>query len=382
MQTDRAGPLLYFDNAATTFPKPPAVTAAVQQAMREAGGNPGRGGHPPAARAGELVYSARETAAALFHAEPEHVVFTANCTHAVNLAVQGVLRHGDHIIISSMEHNAAARPAAALAAAGLIRYSIAEVTPDAAETLRNFRRLIRPETRAVLCTLVSNVSGQILPYREIAQLCRAHGLIFLADGAQACGVLPVTLDDGMQVLCMPGHKGLYGPMGTGMLITDGTVKLRPLMQGGTGSQSASLMQPETLPEALEPGTVNVPGIAGLKAGMEWVMQRGIDGIAAHEQALCAQILEGLQEIRGCTVYRSPGAAYAPVISFRLAGESPAETAARLAQRGICVRPGLHCAPLAHRTLGTMPEGTVRIAPGVMNTPAQAETLVRAVAAPR
>ena len=376
MQKNRAGPsLCYFDNAATTFPKPPQVTAAVRRAMTEAGGNPGRGGHPLSTAAGVLVYSARETAAKMFAAQPEQVVFTANCTHALNLAVQGALRPGDHLIISSMEHNSAARPAAALAAAGVISYSVAAVTPDADETLRNFRQCIRANTRAVLCTLVSNVNGLILPYREIAALCREHGLIFIADGAQACGILPVTLADGIQLLCMPGHKGLYGTMGTGILISDGSVPLRPLMQGGTGSQSASLAQPEQLPEALEAGTVNVPGIAGLHAGMEFVRKTGFPEIYAHEQAICAVLLEGLREIPGCTVYRHPRADYAPVISFTLAGESPSETAERLAQQGICVRAGLHCAPLAHRSLGTMSAGTVRISPSFFNTKAQAEHLL-------
>ena len=220
---------VYFDNAATTWPKPPPVLNAMMRAVREAGGNPGRSGHPLSVRAGRAVYHARETAAALFGAKPENVVFTLNCTHALNLAIRGVLRPGDHVIISSMEHNSAARPVAAMAAERVISYSVAPVSADDSETLEAFSRLIRPQTRAVICTLVSNVTGLILPYREIAALCKAHGLIFIADGAQGCGILPVTVQDGIHLLCTAGHKGLYGIMGTGMLLTDGTVPLRPLM---------------------------------------------------------------------------------------------------------------------------------------------------------
>ncbi|MCR5307253.1 MAG: aminotransferase class V-fold PLP-dependent enzyme [Oscillospiraceae bacterium] len=374
----RRPPPVYLDNAATSWPKPPAVSAAVQAALRDAGGNPGRGGHPLAVRAGKTVYHARETAAALFRARPEHIVFTQNCTHALNLAVYGTLRQGDHIILSDLEHNAAARPVYAMAEAGIIRYSVAHISADTEQILRELRTHLRRETRAVLCTAVSNVTGQILPRREIAEFCRENGLILITDGAQGCGILPVTLDDGMQLLCTAGHKGLYGPMGTGILISDGTVPLRPLMQGGTGSLSASLTMPDFLPDMLEPGTVNVPGIAGLDAGMQYVMQRGTAQILRHEQALCRLMLDGLRRRPDIRVLRENGAEYAPVISFLREGEAPEQTAARLTARGICVRAGLHCAPLAHQSLNTAPAGTVRVSPSVMNTAAEAEAFLRAV----
>lgn len=366
---------VYFDNAATTYPKPHSVHAALLRAVRTAGGNPGRGGHPLAASAGRTVYHARETAAALFGTKPEHVIFTQNCTHALNLAIRGTLRQGDHVIISSMEHNSVARPVAALAADGLITYSIAQVSADDDETEAAFRRLIRPQTRAVICTLVSNVSGQILPYRKIASLCAQHGLIFIADGAQGCGILPVTMQDGIRLLCTAGHKGLYGIMGTGMLLTDGTVPLRPLMQGGTGSLSASLQMPALLPDALEAGTVNVPGIAALDAGMQWIVRQRGGRLLRHEAALCSQLIDGLEQTEGAVVYRSPAARYAPVVSFTLARETPDDTAARLADAGFCLRAGLHCAPLAHKTLGT-PQGTVRFSPSVMNTPQEVSALLQ------
>ena len=380
LQHRRRPPPVYFDNAATSFPKPPAVWAAMHAALREAGGNPGRGGHPLAKRAGETVYHARETAAALFRAMPEHIVFTQNCTHALNLAIHGALRQGDHVILTDLEHNAAARPVFAMAQDGVIRYSVAHIFPEADGTLRELRAHLRRETRAVICTAVSNVTGQILPRREIAAFCRANGLILITDGAQGCGILPVTLDDGMQLLCTAGHKGLYGPMGTGILISDGTVPLRPLMQGGTGSLSASLSMPDFLPDMLEPGTVNVPGIAGLDAGMQFVMQRGAADILRHEQALCGILLDGLRGLPDIRVLREDRADYAPVISFVRRDEAPEQTAERLGRLGFCVRAGLHCAPLAHQSLGTAPSGTVRVSPSVMNTPAEAEAFLRAVSA--
>ncbi|MDD5947234.1 MAG: aminotransferase class V-fold PLP-dependent enzyme [Oscillospiraceae bacterium] len=369
---------IYFDNAATTFPKPACVYEAVANAMRYSAGNPGRGGHILAERAGDVVYSARETIAQHFGTEPQQVIFTANCTHALNLAIHGAVRQGDHIIISSMEHNSVYRPVAALADAGICTYSIVNIAPDTETTLANLRRCLQPNTRIVICTLVSNVTGQILPYRQLAAFCRENDLILIADGAQACGVLPVTLADGMQILCTAGHKGLYGPMGTGLLISDGTVPLAPLMQGGTGSLSASVRQPDFLPDALESGTVNVCGIAGLHAGLRWVEQQSIQRIHQQESALCRQLIEGLRGMPDIVVYRHRDTLYAPVVSFAPRTGDCSELALRLQQRGFCLRSGLHCAPLAHETIGTMAQGTIRFAPSVFNSPGQVNGLLRAI----
>ena len=220
-----------FDNAATTFPKPPEVYAAVSYALEKQGGNPGRGGHPLSMAAGEAVYAARETVGNFFGAQPENVIFTSNCTHALNLAIQGVARRGGHFIISDLEHNSVARPVEALARAGKITYSVAHVYPEDARTVESFRSLITPRTQAMVFTLASNVTGQVLPWRALAKLCREWGICCIGDGAQVCGILPVTLEDGFHILCTAGHKGLYGAPGTGLLMTDGSVKIRPLMQG-------------------------------------------------------------------------------------------------------------------------------------------------------
>ncbi|MBR6761977.1 MAG: aminotransferase class V-fold PLP-dependent enzyme [Oscillospiraceae bacterium] len=368
---------IYFDNAATSWPKPFGVLSAVQNALQRQGGNPGRGGHLLSERAGNLVYQTRELIADFFGTEPEYVVFTQNCTHALNLALYGVLHKDDHVIISDMEHNSVARPLAAMAARGFCTYSVAATDANDALTLERFRQCITPKTRAIVCTLVSNVTGQILPYREIAALCRQYGLLFIADGAQACGILPVTLRDGINILCTAGHKGLYGIMGTGLLVTDGSVAIKPLMQGGTGSLSANLVQPDFLPDALEAGTVNVPGIAALQAGIKWIRQYGLPQLHQKEEALCQRFLHGLQKLPHAVIDRRAGGVYAPVVSFAMKEESAADTAARLHDKGFCLRAGLHCAPLAHKALGTM-DGTVRFAPSVFNTAAQVDALLHAL----
>lgn len=369
---------IYFDNAATTFPKPQTVRQAVQQAIIHAGGNPGRGSHVLAQRAGETVYHARETAAAFFDAQPENIVFTSNCTHALNLALWGILRQGDHVILSNLEHNSVLRPIAAMAAQERITYSIAVTSANAAQTVEAFRRLLRPNTRAIVCTAASNVTGQLLPYRAIAALCREKGIVCIVDGAQGCGILPISMTDGINFLCTAGHKGLYGIMGSGMLVTDGSFSLTPLMQGGTGSLSMSLTQPDFLPDALEAGTLSVPAIAALDAGMQFVNAKGIPQIFAHEMQLCRQLQEGLQAIGGITVYRKHNAEYAPLLSFSVDGELPADTAARLTEAGFCIRAGLHCAPLAHTALGTAQHGTVRFAPSVFNAPQEVDAFLSVI----
>lgn len=354
-----------FDNAATTYPKPPDVRLAVQKAVLRYG-NAGRGGHPIAARTSELVYAARERAAAFFGTEPELTVFTLNCTHALNLAIQGIGASGGHFIISNLEHNSVLRPVYALAKAGKIRYSIAAVYPRMEDTLESFSALMRPDTAAVVCTLASNVTGQLLPWREIGALCQKRGICFIADGAQVCGTYPVSLkDDHINILCTAGHKGLYGITGTGLLLSDGKYPLPPLMRGGSGSLSDLPDQPDSMPDVLESGTLNVIGAASLKAGIEFVRRKGISSIRSHEQALCRQLEGILKTIPGVSVYRDPEGTYAPILAFNI-GDMPSEDAAQiLGKKGFCLRAGLHCAPLAHRHIGTG-EGALRFSPSVFS----------------
>ena len=361
-----------FDNAATTYPKPPEVKLAVERALA-CYGSAGRGGHPIAARTSAMVYAAREEAASFFGTVPEHVVFTSNCTHALNIAIQGIAQDGGHVIISQLEHNSVLRPVYALAKAGKLRYSIAAVSGSPAETVEHVARLIRPDTRAVICTLASNVTGQILPWREIGTLCRERGLCFIADGAQVCGVLPVQLTDGINILCTAGHKGLYGITGTGLLLSDGKYPLPPLMQGGSGSMSNLPEMPAFLPDALESGTINVIGAASLRAGIRFVRRKGMETIRRHETALCDRLCRRLTELDNVTVYRMPGADYVPIVSFNIDGMPSEEAAAALGERGFCLRAGLHCAPLAHHVMGTK-EGTVRFSPSVFSRMQDTERL--------
>ena len=356
-----------FDNAATTFPKPPEVRQAVQQAVIRYASS-GRGSHPLAVRGSELIYSARELISDFFDVQPEQVVLTSNCTHALNLAVQGIMKQGGHMIISQLEHNSVARPVYALAKAGKIQYSIAEVSADDNITTENFARLIRQDTKAIVCTIASNVTGQILPIESIGRLCEEKKICLIADGAQACGVIPVSLKkQHINILCTAGHKGLYGITGTGLLLSDGKFSIPPLMQGGSGSLSNLPEMPDFLPDSLEAGTLNLIGAASLKAGIQFIQKKGIANIFQTETAFCERFCQRITGLPGVTVYRQPKVNYVPIVSFNVKHYPSEETASLLAKKGFCLRAGLHCSPLAHNALHTLEQGgTVRFAPSVFS----------------
>lgn len=361
--------MINFDNAATTFPKPYSVLEAANDAMRRYG-NAGRGGHSLSMAGGEMVFDARITIGEYFGAEPENVIFTNNATTALNYAIHGVMHDGGHIIISSMEHNSVARPVAN----GGYRYSIiscgdsAEFSDDA--VIRNFSKLLRNDTKAVCITAVSNVTGRIMPFREIGAVCKERGICFIVDGSQAAGILPISMDDdNINIFCTAGHKGLYGLTGTGLLITDGKYKMKPLIQGGTGSSSLEISQPMFLPDSLESGTLNLSGIASLKAGIDFVIRQQV---FKHEIGLCDKFIGAVKGF--AEIYRTHGVNYAPVVSFNISGKYSEETAQFLSEKGFALRAGLHCAPLAHKTLKTM-DGTVRFSPSIFSTAAQTDSLV-------
>ena len=357
--------IINFDNAATTFPKPENVRKVAVNAMENFGGNAGRGGHTLAMKTSEAVYSARETIADFFDAQPENVVFTMNCTQALNMAIQGIMSDGGHLIISGMEHNSSARPSAELARNKKITLSVATVYPDDRRTIESFRSLIHNDTKAIVCTIASNVTGQILPYREIADLCREKNICFIADGAQACGIIDVKLSDGINILCTAGHKGLYGITGTGLLITDGKYKIKPIIQGGTGSLSSSLYQPEFLPDSLESGTLNVTGAMTIKAGIEFINKIGMERIFAHEDKICRSFINSLKKNKNIIIYRNPESLYVPIVSFNVKGIMPEKVASILSKQGYCLRAGYHCSALAHTQLGTE-NGTIRFAPSIFS----------------
>ncbi|MGN0675976.1 MAG: aminotransferase class V-fold PLP-dependent enzyme [Oscillospiraceae bacterium] len=371
--------MINFDNSATSFPKPASVKKAVITALNRYGGNPGRSGHKLSIETAEAVYSARSAAADFFGAESDNVVFTQNCTHALNMAIKGAATDGCHIIISSLEHNSVLRPVHALSMQGKCTYSIAAVSHDDSVTVENFRKQINPNTKIIACTLGSNVTGQILPYNRIAELCSNNGICFIADGAQACGIIPIKLSDGINILCTAGHKALYGPSGTGLFITDGKFPIKPIMEGGTGSLSLEAEQPDFLPDELESGTVNTSGAIALGAGIRFVQKLGTDRIYSHENALCQKFISAMKKVKNVTVYRDDRVKnYLPVVSFNINGITANEMAAILSDMGFALRGGLHCSGLAHTSIGTVPDGTVRFSPSVFNTEKEVDSLISAI----
>lgn len=374
--------MIYLDNAATTYPKPMAVRNAVNYAVQNYGANPGRAGHDMSIKTAEEVYRCRTAAAELFHASgPECVAFTLNCTHALNYVMKGLLKPGDHVVTSCLEHNAVMRPLQALAENG-ITFTAAEVfLGDNDSTVDSFRKALTANTRLIVCTHASNVWGVRLPVERIAALGHQYGIPIAVDCAQTAGVLPIDMAEyGFDYLCIAGHKGLYGPMGTGMLITEKGSGLASVIEGGTGTNSVSYVQPDTMPDRMESGTQNVVGIAGLRAGIEYVQKRGTETIYKHEMELVRYIYTELSKISGVVLYMPEPAEpyFAPVLSFNI-GDLPSEmTAQKLNQRGIAVRAGLHCAPSAHEFRGTIQQGAVRVCPSVFSNMNEMRTFVSSI----
>ena len=320
--------MFYFDNAATTYPKPVCVVNAVRNALVSYGGNPGRGGHNMAMKVSEKIYSVRSAAADFFHTESQNVVFTQNCTMSLNMAIKGILKEDDHAVISCLEHNAVTRPIHKMQKDGMITYDIAKVYEgDTRKTVRSFENLIQDDTRAIICTHASNVTGVVLPIREIGALCKKYGIIFIVDAAQSAGVLPIDMQEcNINILCMPGHKGLYGTPGSGMLLINGELSLQTILEGGTGSLSASLDQPDFSPDRFESGTINTPGILSLGAGMSFIRCVGREKIYRHEFDLCKKVYEELACLDDVCVYNREYVygMTAPIVSFNIRGIS-AET---------------------------------------------------------
>ena len=412
---------LYFDNASTTFPKPEAVPAAMADFIRHQGSNINRGTYSTAYETEELVFETREQLCRLFHfPHSKNVVFTANVTTSLNLVLKGLLRPGDHILTSAMEHNAVMRPLAQVAselappprntdcadavkqnadAAGAVRQ-----TADAADAMRrqiSFTRipcsglgelctasmeaLLTPRTRAVVLTHASNVCGTLMPLKEVGDFCRKHGLYFIVDAAQTAGVFPIDMEDmKIDALCFTGHKGLLGPQGTGGLILRDqlAMELTPLISGGTGSLSHLEEVPAFLPDRFEPGTLNLPGIVGLHAALAYLEETGVERIRSRELALTDLFLRGAKELPGIRLIgRTDIENRAPVVSLQMCAMDNAEAAFRLEQEyGILTRVGLHCAPNAHKTLGTYPAGTIRFSFGHFNKEEEIHTALRALGA--
>ncbi len=359
--------MIYFDNAATSGVKPQGVIKAVENALKNYSANPGRSGHFTAQKTAEKVYETREKIADFFGGQAaDNVIFTMNCTHSINIVIKGILHRGDHIIISNMEHNAVLRP---LKKWG-VSYDVVKVDfADDGKTAEEFKSKIKTNTKMVLCTAASNVFGKMLPLKEIGKICKNRGVLFAVDAAQGAGVMPINMKEmNIDFLCIAPHKGLYSPTGIGILITDKFIP-NTLIEGGTGTNSLELTQPMILPERLESGTLNIPGIFGISAGIDFVKKTGLEKIYNHEMMLIENLYKSLKNIDGITLYTPPpkGGEYAPVLSFNYGDLHSEKVGNILAEKGIAVRAGLHCAPLAHKAFGTQDRGAVRVSVSAFNT---------------
>lgn len=381
--------MVYLDNAATTFPKPARVCDEMCRCMRGYCGNPGRGAHPIAMAAAGKVFECRERLASFFGAPgADHVIMTPNATAALNLAIKGLVsadacargQERIHLIISDLEHNSVLRPVERLLRDGLADYSVFPTGAErggagAEEILAGISRLICRRTRAVICTAASNICSVRLPLREIGAMCRGRGILFIVDGAQGAGHFLINVANMcIDALALPGHKGLYGPQGSGALILGGRYLPVPLLEGGSGSMSFETEMPPDPPERYEAGTLNVPAAAGLCAGLDFLDSVGMENVARHEEMLFDYAIERLGMMRGVKIYAPE--ARGPVLGFSLDGITPDSTANAIGKAGVCVRGGYHCAPLAHRALGSEEQGSVRASFGYFNTCADIDAMCR------
>lgn len=376
--------MIYLDNAATSWPKPPEVLRAMTDVLVRAGGNPGRSGHRLSVSAMRVIADAREGIAGFFGCpDPQRVIFTNNATHALNEVIYGLLKPGDRVVVSSMEHNAVMRPLRDLETKG-VNLVIVHCAPDGSLDINDLARAVTLGTRLVVLVHASNVTGTILPVIEAARIAHRAGALFLVDAAQTAGHIPISVKAmDIDLLAFTGHKGTLGPPGIGcLLINDGidTARISPLIRGCTGAQSDREEQPETLPEKYESGTPNLVGIAGLHAGIRYLQAQDIEYIAEQESHMAQALIEGLASIHGVKLFGSlkPGKSMA-IISFIIEGRRVSEIGRQLdEEHDILVRVGLHCAPTAHKTIGTFPDGTVRLAPGITTRMEDIQTTLKAI----
>lgn len=368
--------MIYFDNAATTGKKPQNVILAVNTALTKFCANPGRSGHAVSLSAAEQIYKARVTVANFFGVQnAESVIFTANCTESLNFAIKGVLKAGDTVVVSDLEHNAVMRPLTALG----VNYDTFETSlVDDEKTVENFKNKLIKKPKMVICTAASNVLGKKLPIEEMGKICRKQGILFCVDAAQSAGIEEINCDKMcIDFLCVAAHKGLYAPMGLGILIANAPIE-KTIIEGGTGTDSINFLQPEALPERFESGTVNLPAIMGASAGIDFIKSVGRERIRKRENDIIEYIFKGLMNNKNAVLYTPffDEKLYVPVLSFNLKNKNSLETAKLLNERGIAVRAGLHCAPTAHKKIGTEGIGTVRISPSFYNNISQADYLLK------
>ena len=375
---------IYLDNAATSFPKPESVYKAVSDTLRKYGSSPGRGGHKMSIQTERLIFETRERIASFFNIPySSNVIFTFNVTMGINLALKGFLKAGDHVLTSSMEHNAVMRPLKRLEnpPLGGISKTIVQCSKEGFLNPKDIEKEIKPNTKLIVITHASNVTGTILPICEVGEIARKKGIAFFVDAAQSAGLLPIDVQrDNIDMLGCTGHKSLFGPQGTGFLYIKDGLDVKPLIEGGTGSNSESDEMPDFFPDKYQAGTLNTPGIAGLGAGIEFIQDEGLKKIRDKELHLTTEIMNGLKDIKGVKLYGSLNPLErVAVVSFNIEGKDPADVGNILNEKyDIMSRVGLHCAPNAHRTIGTFPEGTVRVSVGYFNTEGDIDKLIKAV----
>lgn len=371
--------MIYLDNAATSFPKPESVYASMDRILREVGGNPGRASHRMALEASRVVFEARERVAELLGVtDSARVAFTKNATEAINIALKGLLRPGDHLVTSSFEHNSMARTITRLQSEG-VEVTWVEPGPDGILDPDEVASAAVENTALVAVTHASNVFGTLQPVEDIGRRCREKGVLFMTDAAQTAGAVPIDLgSSSIDILAATGHKALFGPQGTGFLYLREGVEPGPLIDGGTGEPDTVL----ELPERLEAGTMNMPGIGGLGSGAEYLLAEGVEKVRAHELVMIERLLSGLEKMDKVRVVGSTDPEKrVSLVSFTIEGTTPAEAGRALDDDfGIMVRTGTHCAPMAHRQAGTFPDGTIRVSPGYLNTLEDVEAFLKAAAA--
>lgn len=367
--------MIYFDNAATSSVKPSGVIAAVNNALKNYCANPGRSGHSASLKTAEAVFLQREKIADFFHSKGgQNVVFTLNCTHSINCVIKGILNMGDHVVCSSLEHNSVMRPLEKISN----NYTVAEVFDDDEATVESFKKAIKPNTKLVICTSASNVTGKTLPLEKIGEICKEKNIYFAVDAAQGGGILPIDIQKmNIDFLCVAPHKGLYAPMGIGVLICEKKLQ-ETLIEGGTGTNSLELIQPEDSPERYESGTINVPGIMGVGAGVDFVNNVGAEKLYKYEMRLIQKLYKGLQNNEKIELYTEYPTLqkYVPVLSFNYKGLDSFETAKILSKIGIATRGGFHCAPSAHKCLSTLDRGLVRVSLSAFNKEYEIEHFLR------
>ena len=375
--------MIYLDNSATSYPKPKCVLDGVNDAFKLYGANPGRGSYKMAIDTSEQIYNCRKIISEYFHLPyAENVVFTHNCTTALNMAIKGIAKKGSHFVISNFEHNAVVRPLESLKKSGICEYSVAEVEDDIYFTLKNFERKIQDNTVAIICTGASNVFGVVPPYKALASLAHKYDKLFILDYSQIAGVIPLNIDKtNIDIMCCSGHKGLLGPTGTGLLLINNDIVLNTILEGGTGSNSWELSQPYYYPDRLESGTQNIVGIIGLSKAVEYLKNYKEYSIYNHEIKLLKYFYSNMKYYSNLIFYTdltNANKLYAPIVSFNIKNMHSEEVAQKLGEYDIAVRAGLHCAPLAHKTYKTDKTGTVRISPSIFTKKSDIDLLINSL----